>query len=69
MEGEVWGFKHPPPPRNCEGPPKSYQTQPDCENCEKLLNLGRQHSKMFAKKAVKFQNYLGSQLFYINNDK
>ena len=25
------GFK--PPPRNSEGPPKSCQTQPDCENC------------------------------------
>ena len=24
------GFK---PPRNSEGPPKSCQTQPDCENC------------------------------------
>jgi len=35
----------------------------------KLLNLGRQHPKMFGKKAVKFYNYLGSQLFYINNDK
>jgi hypothetical protein len=23
---------------------------------------------MFGKKAVKFQNYLGSQLFYISND-
>jgi hypothetical protein len=22
-----------PPPRNSEGPPKSCQTQPDCENC------------------------------------
>jgi hypothetical protein len=22
-----------PPPRNFEGPPKSCQTQPDCENC------------------------------------
>jgi hypothetical protein len=22
-----------PPPRNSEGPPKSRQTQPDCENC------------------------------------
>jgi hypothetical protein len=27
------GFKHPPTPRNSEGPPKSCQTQPDCENC------------------------------------
>ena len=30
-EGGVGGFK--PPPRNSEGPPKSCQTQPDCENC------------------------------------
>ena len=27
------GFQPPPHPRNSEGPPKSYQTQPDCENC------------------------------------
>ena len=43
-----------PPPRYSEGSPKSCQTQPDCENCWKLLNLGRQHPKMFGKKAVKF---------------
>ena len=30
--GGFWGFK-PPPPRNSEGPIKSCQTQPDCENC------------------------------------
>ena len=30
--GGVEGFK-PPPPRNSEGPPKSCQTQTDCENC------------------------------------
>ena len=41
-------------PRNAEGPPKSCQTQPDCENCKKLLNLGSQHNKMFGIKAVKF---------------
>ena len=34
-----------------------------------MLILGRQHPKMFGKKAVKFQNYLGSQLFYISIDK
>jgi len=30
-----WGLgcSTPPPPRNSEGPPKSCQTQPDCENC------------------------------------
>ena len=28
---EGWGFN--PPFRNSEGPPKSCQTQPDCENC------------------------------------
>jgi len=27
----LWGST--PPPRNSEGPPKSCQTQPDCENC------------------------------------
>ena len=48
------GFGPPPPPRNSEGPPKSCQTQPDCENClKKLLNLGRQHPKMFGKKRSK----------------
>jgi len=26
-----WGVN--PPPRNSEGPPESFQTQPDCENC------------------------------------
>ena len=51
--GLGWGVQ-PPPPRNSEGPPKSCQTQPDRENCSKLLNLGRQHTKMFGKKAVKF---------------
>jgi len=28
--GGVWGVQ--PPPRNSECPPKSCQTQPDCEN-------------------------------------
>ena len=28
-----FGRFNPPPPRNSEGPPKSCQTQPDCENC------------------------------------
>ena len=45
-------FKQPPPPqkKNSKGPPKSWQTQPECENCKKLLNLGSQHPKMFRKK-------------------
>ena len=30
--GGTWSFQT-PPPRNSEGPPKSCQTQPDCENC------------------------------------
>ena len=29
--GGLWGVQ--PPPRTSEGPPKSCQTQPDCENC------------------------------------
>jgi len=31
--GGLGGIKLPPNPRNSEGPPKSCQTQPDCENC------------------------------------
>jgi len=31
--GGVWGVQTSPPPGNSEGPPKSCQTQPDCENC------------------------------------
>ena len=30
--GEFGVFEN-PPPRNSEGPPKSCQTQSDCENC------------------------------------
>ena len=48
--GGVGVFK---PPRNSEGPSKSCLTQPNCENCYKLLNIGRQHSKMFGKKVSK----------------
>jgi len=32
-EGGEVGVFNPPPPRNSEVPPKSCQTQPDCENC------------------------------------
>ena len=49
-EGGWEGAVQLPPPRNSEGPPNSCQTQPYCENCYKLLNLGRQHPKMFGGK-------------------
>ena len=58
-----------PPPEIPKALHNRAKLNPICENCYKLLNLGRQHPKMFRKKAVKFQNYLGSQLFYISNDK
>jgi len=45
----VWGFQ-PPPPRNSEGPPESCQTQPDCANCYKYMNLGRQHPRCSEKR-------------------
>ena len=48
------GSTQPPPQGNSEGPPKSCQTEPDCENCQQLLNLGLQHLKMFGKKSIKF---------------
>ena len=31
--GGVWCVQTPPPPPNSEGPSKSCQTQPNCENC------------------------------------
>ena len=59
----------PPQPRNFEGPPKSCQTKPDCENFSKLLNLGRQHPKMFGKSIIfrEFQSctQLTLRSFYI----
>jgi len=52
-EGRFGGVQ--PPPPYFGGPPNSCQTQPDCENCLKVLNLGNQPlPKMFGKKAVKF---------------
>ena len=43
------------PPRNSEGPPKNRaKLNPIVKTVKKLLNLGRQHTKMFGKKAVKF---------------
>ena len=30
---EGGGVQTPPGPQNSEGPPKSCQTQPECENC------------------------------------
>jgi len=53
MGGGVWGVQTPSPEI-----PKALQNcaklNPTCENCYKLLNLGSQNPKMFAKKAVKF---------------
>ena len=68
--GGVWGVQN-PPPRNSEGPPKNHaKLNPTVKTVKKkLLNLGCQHTKMFGKKAVKLKNYVGSQLFYISNDK
>ena len=53
--GGFWGgsTSHPPTPRNSEGPPKSWQTEPDCKNCYKLLNLVCHYPKMFGKKGSK----------------
>ena len=43
-----------PSPRNSEDPPKNRdQLNPIVNTVKKLLNLGRQHTKMFGKKTVK----------------
>ena len=45
-------FKPPPPGRNSEGPPKNRaKLNPIVKTVKKkMLNLGRQHTKMFGKK-------------------
>ena len=50
--GGVWGVR--PPPEIPKALQNRAKLNPICENCLKLLNLGRQHTKMFGKKAVKF---------------
>jgi len=42
-----------PPPRNSEGPPKSYQTQPDCEKMIKIAEFRMPTPQDVGKKAVK----------------
>ena len=54
VPGGVSGVQTPPPPKFRRPSKKSCQTQPDYENCfKKLLNLGRQHPKIFGKKGSK----------------
>ena len=48
------GFGYSTPPRNSEGPPKNCaKLNPIVKTVKKLLNLGRQHTKMFGKKGSK----------------
>ena len=48
--GWGWGLN---PPLNSEGPPKSCQTQPDCENCYKITELRKPTSQDVQKKGSK----------------
>ena len=41
------------PPPNSEGPPNRAKLNPIVKTVNKALNLGRQHTKMFGKNAVK----------------
>jgi len=58
--GGGWGCLNPPPPRNSEGPPKSCQTQPDCENLKfrkpTLQDVRKKDSKIL--KLLKFATVL-----------
>ena len=51
-----FGCSNPPPPRNSVGPPKNRaKLNPIVKTVKKkMLSLGRQHTKMFGKKAAKF---------------
>ena len=58
MQWRTWGggFSgvQTPPPRNSEGPPKNCaKLNPIVKTVKNLLNLGRQHPKMFGKKGSK----------------
>ena len=44
----------PPPPRNSEGPLKSCQTHPDCENCVKIAEFRTPTPQDVRKKCSKF---------------
>ena len=50
--GEIRGVQT-PPPRNTEGPPKSYQTQPDCEKLLKIAEFRMPTPKNVRKKGSK----------------
>ena len=54
-QGEGFSGVQTPPPRNSEGPPKNRaKLNPIVKTVKKkLLNLGRQHTKMFGKKGSK----------------
>ena len=49
-----WGGGIPPPPQIPEALQNRAKLNPIVKTVKKLLNLGRQHFKMFGKKAVKF---------------
>jgi len=50
----VFGVFKPPQLEILKALQNCAKLNPICENCQKLLNLGRQHPKMFGRKAVKF---------------
>ena len=50
--GGVWGVQ--PPPEIPKALQNRAKLNPIVKTVKKLLNLGRQHPKMFGKKAVKF---------------
>ena len=62
------GFKPPPPPK-FRWPSKIVPNSTRLWKLLKISEFRRQHPKMFGEKAIKFWNYLGSQMFCISNDK
>jgi len=52
-DGSLGGF-NPPLPEIPKAPQNRAKLNPIVKTVKKLLNLGRQHPKMFGKKAVKF---------------
>jgi len=52
--GGAWGSNSPPPPEIPKALQNRAKLNPIVKTVKKLLNLGRQHPKMFRKNAVKF---------------
>ena len=65
---EVWGDQT-PPPRNSEGPPKLYQTQPDCEKLLKIAEFRTPTPQDVRKRGSKILKLPRFAIVLLSNDR